>query len=206
MARAGIASTAAGPRDDGRPRLRNTRSGMHSVRLQPGECYTTGDPGQTIVTVLGSCVAACVRDPRTGFGGMNHFMLAESDSGEWNGVSAAMRYGNYAMEALINAVLKSGCCRRDLEIKLFGASNLSIGSSMVAEHNANFALRYLEAEGLALAAHDLGGARGRRIHYLPATGKVQRLFLQRTKEVVEDEQRYVAKLKTTQVEGSIDLF
>jgi chemotaxis protein CheD len=97
-----------------RRRLWDDKRAQYSVRVLPGETYTTGDASEVVVTVLGSCIAACMRNPRNGFGGLNHFMLPESDTGDWNGVSAALRYGNYAMEALINEILKSGCDRRDL--------------------------------------------------------------------------------------------
>jgi chemotaxis protein CheD len=189
-------------------RLFDRRFGTFSVRLLPGDCYTTGAADEMIVTVLGSCVAACIRNPYTGYGGMNHFMLPESNSGEWNGVSAALRYGNHAMEALINEVLKSGCSRQQLEIKLFGGSNLTIGPTMVGRKNANFVLRYLETEGLRVAAKDFGGPVGRRIHYFPASGKVQRVFLKHTSDrtLVEEEKNYEFNIEQAPVEGEIDLF
>jgi len=179
----------------------------HMVRVLPGEYYTTRTDGEMVVTVLGSCVAACIRDPRTGYGGMNHFMLPESSSGDWNGSNASMRYGNYAMEALINDVLKSGCSRQDLEIKLFGGANVA-GQSNVGTKNAAFALRYLENEGLRVVAQDLGGMHGRRIHYVPSTGKVQRVLLKRAADVavVEEERQYGLKLRSAPVEGAIELF
>ncbi|MEL7029092.1 MAG: chemoreceptor glutamine deamidase CheD [Pseudomonadota bacterium] len=151
--------------------------GGPAVRVRPGECYVSTDPGEMVVTVLGSCVAACVRDPLTGLGGMNHFMLAESDSGEWGGVSHAMRYGNHAMERLINAILRTGCPRNRLEIKLFGASSLGVGGGRVGQANADFVRRYVAHEGLSVAAADLGGDQPRRIHYFPKDGRVKRLLL-----------------------------
>jgi len=179
----------------------------HMVRVLPGEYYTTRTDGEMVVTVLGSCVAACIRDPRAGYGGMNHFMLPESTSGDWNGSNASMRYGNYAMEALINDVLKSGCSRQDLEIKLFGGANVA-GQSNVGTKNAAFALRYLENEGLRVMAQDLGGMHGRRIHYVPSTGKVQRVLLKRAADVavIEEERQYQSKLHSAPVEGTIELF
>lgn len=189
-------------------RVYNAEFDAYAVRVLPGDYYTTDARDEMIVTVLGSCVAACIRDPRTGYGGMNHFMLPTSDSGDWNGISSAMRYGNYAMEALINDILKSGCRREDLEIKLFGGSILSGGPTMVGLKNADFALRYLELEGLRVAGHDFGGPRGRRIHYFPSTGVVKRRLLQPTTEdrLVREESDYVASLKTETVEGDIELF
>lgn len=191
-----------------RPRKPDGRFGGRTVRLLPGDYYVTGAADEMIVTVLGSCVAACIRNPRTGYGGMNHFMLPESESGDWNGVSASLRYGNHAMEALINEILKSGCARYELEIKLFGGSNLSAGPAMVGDKNAAFARHYLAVEGLRVAAHDLGGMVGRRIHYFPSTGAVSRVLLKRGKEtvIVQEEQKYESALHSTPIDGSIELF
>jgi chemotaxis protein CheD len=111
------------------------------------------------------------------------------------------------MEALINEVLKSGCARENLEIKLFGGANF--GGSKVGTNNAEFALRYLANEGLRVIAEDFGGPHGRRIHYHPASGKVGRLLLLGTAEqrAINEEQLYGKALKTRPCpEGSIELF
>ena len=183
-------------------------TGMEAVRVLPGAYYVTDAPDEMIVTVLGSCVAACVRNPQTGFGGLNHFMLPDNASGDWNGINAALRYGNFAMEALINEVLKSGCHRNDLEIKLFGGANLQVGGTMVGSQNVDFALRYLQQEGLRLTAKDLGGIRGRRIHYFPQTGAVKRLMQKPTadRNFVRQEKAYGSTLRIEPVEGDIELF
>lgn len=193
--------------DHGR-RLFDRRSNTYTVRVLPGDYYVTGARDESIVTVLGSCVAACIRNPYTGFGGLNHFMLPESQSGTWNGISSALRYGNFAMEALINEVLKSGCRRIDLEIKLFGGATMGIAQSQVGHLNGAFARDYLASEGLILISSDLGGPYGRRIHYCPATGKVQRRLLQDqiTTQVAEEEDRYGRILRTRNIEGDIELF
>ena len=130
-------------------RTYDRRRGLYAVRVLPGGAYVTRRTDEMIVTVLGSCVAACIRDPASGFGGLNHFMLPESESGTWNGVSAAMRYGNHAMEVLINEVLKSGCRRQDLEIKLFGGADLTDGPSLIGSSNVAFVLDYLAAHEVA---------------------------------------------------------
>jgi chemotaxis protein CheD len=178
------------------------------VRVLPGDFYVSGDVQTTIVTILGSCVAACIRNPFTGYGGLNHFMLPESETEDWNGVGAAFRYGNFAMEALINAVLKSGCSRQDLEVKLFGGANMHGSVSSVGKKNGLFARTYLEAERIRLVSADLGGEFGRRIHYCPATGKVQRLMLvdRDDKKMRHEEKSYEAALKKAQPAGDIDLF
>ena len=178
------------------------------IRVLPGDYYVTGDPSATIITVLGSCVAACIRNPATGFGGLNHFMLPESETEEWNGASAALRYGNFAMEALINAVLKSGCSRGDLEVKLFGGAAMHGRSSDVGRKNGAFARSYLEAENIRVLAADLGGDHGRRIEYRPATGKVQRLMLRDRDlaSLASEETKYRSSLTRKPVSGDIDLF
>ncbi len=209
-------ATAAKPRviepedvqSDPGKRVFDQRYGAYLVRVMPGGFYATGKVDELIVTVLGSCVAACIRNPFNGFGGMNHFMLPESTSGDWNGSSLALRYGNFAMEALINTILKSGCRRQDLEIKMFGGANLTDGPSMVGSKNVEFARDYLAAEGLKISSEDLGGISGRRIHYNPTTGKVQRLLLQtKSQQFISDsEEKYKKIINTNVIDGGIELF
>jgi chemotaxis protein CheD len=175
----GVLPHEIGPASPGR-RIYSGGGGEYLTRLLPGETHITEESMETIVTVLGSCIAACVRDPITGVGGMNHFMLPESDTGlsNTNSCSAATLYGNFAMEMLINLVLgHSGCHRSRLEIKLFGGANFADGPAMIGKRNSDFVLNYLAKEGLRVTVADLGGVYGRRIHYHPASGKVKRLFL-----------------------------
>jgi len=180
----------------------------HKVRVLPGDTRTVSEPEQTLVTILGSCISACIRNPRTGFGGMNHFMLPQSDTGQWNGASAALRYGNFAMEALINMVLKSGCSRQELEIKIFGGANLGFHSARVGTKNVDFVRQYLRTEGLAVSASDVGGNHGRRIYYRPSTGVVRQLYIRTNQEarVASEELNYAETLKTETASGSIELF
>ena len=181
--------------------------GMYALRLQPGDFYATAAEDETITTVLGSCVAACVRNPHLGYGGMNHFMLPRSDSGEWAGVSAALRYGNHAMEILIDAVLKTGCAREDLEIKLFGGADFNEGPARVGEKNARFALHYLEHDYLHAVSVDLGGNRPRVLQYTPTTGRVKRKLLDRpTARILEAERRCEAELLTALPTDDLELF
>ena len=184
-----------------------TRTG-ETRRVLPGEFLLTGRPEVVLVTVLGSCVSACIRNPKSGFGGLNHFMLPESAPGEWKGVGAAYRYGNFAMEALINEVLKSGCLRHELEVKLFGGASMRHLSSTIGQENAAFAVAYLAAEGIPVVASDLGGTRGRRIHFCPFNGAVQRLLLREhdLAPLASEEVRYRQKLTATRIGGDVDLF
>ena len=146
---------------------------IEASKILPGEYYVTRRD-MVLVTVLGSCVAACIRDKTNGIGGMNHFMLPKSmhDSGGW--MSASARYGAYAMEVMINQVLKQGAKRENLEAKLFGGGAVikNMNAMNVGDENAKFALDYLKKEGIKVVAQDLLGDLPRKIYYFPNTGKV----------------------------------
>jgi chemotaxis protein CheD len=158
--------------------------------------------------VLGSCVAACIRDPVAGVGGMNHFMLPHHSSGSWGDDLRSARFGNFAMEKLINELTKAGCSRARMEIKVFGGGNVIESSTEIGSENTDFALRYLASEGLRCAAQDLGGTQPRRIHYYPATGKVVRRFLGAGERIIisREEADYGARLLNQQLSGEIQLF
>lgn len=179
------------------------------VKVFPGEFYLTRKTDEMIVTVLGSCVSACIRDPQAGLGGMNHFMLAQNTAGGWGNDLRSARFGNFAMEKLINELIKAGCKRERLEVKVFGGGNVTDSSNAVGTDNAEFVLRYLQAEGLRCAAQDLGGAHPRRIHYYPQTGRVVRRLLGMgesylvKREETDYEKRLMAEKKTF---GDIELF
>ncbi len=142
-----------------------------AVKVLPNEYYVTNED-LMISTVLGSCVAACIHDPLIGVGGMNHFMLPEGDM--HHPASATMRYGAFAMEVLINELLKAGAVRERLEAKVFGGGAvLSAMQQMnIGERNAQFVLQYLKAEGIPVRGQDLGDIHARRINYFPRDGRV----------------------------------
>lgn len=153
----------------------------------PGYHKVIYEPDIAITTLLGSCVAACIRDKTTGIGGLNHFLLPHDKSEGAGGFSA--RYGVNAMEVLINEILKAGARKDNLEAKVFGAGNViaRVESTNVGQQNADFVIAYLRDEGIRLLASDLGGDRARRVFYFPATGKARVLSLSnqdtaRTKE------------------------
>ena len=148
-------------------RYRDPRFDAVAVKVFPGDHYVTADAGEMLVTILGSCVTACIRDPLAGVGGMNHFMLPESAGSGWDTASASMRYGNVVMERLINDILKRGGARERLEIKVFGGGNVMNGTTNIGHRNAEFVEEYLAAEGLPIAAHHLRGNLPRRVHYFP---------------------------------------
>jgi chemotaxis protein CheD len=207
------ANRGRGPEEGmtGGRRFFDSSAGAWLVKVYPGEYQVTSKPDETLVTVLGSCVSACIRDPVTGFGGMNHFMLAEDQDGKWGSEVMSARYGNYAMEKLINELIKSGCPRERMEIKVFGGGNVIDSRQAVGTKNAEFVLRYLTDEGLKCTAKDLGGDFPRRIQYTPATGRVVRRLLGRTdaNPIARDETQYLQNLKTEQTQpraGEITLF
>jgi chemotaxis protein CheD len=189
-------------------RYKDPRFAEVAVKVFPGEHHVTQLHDEMLVTILGSCVAACIRDPLAAVGGMNHFMLPEAASSARDVMSSSMRYGNVAMERLINDILVRGGRRDRLEIKVFGGGNVMNASSNIGHRNADFVEEYLAAEGLRIVAAHLRGSLPRRVHYFPATGKVMLIELPRTeqREVIESETRYKSKLESEPVTGSAELF
>lgn len=137
------------------------------IHVGQGEHYVSSDPNALLTTILGSCVALCVRDPQAGVGGMNHFLLPEPRAG----AESSRRYGAYAMELLINDVLKAGGRRDRLEAKLFGGGRMFDGLQDVGRFNADFAERYLRDEGVPVVGGSLRGVGSRRIQYWPVSGR-----------------------------------
>lgn len=181
--------------------------GCDAAKILPGEYYYT-DRDMLIVTVLGSCVSACIRDRTTGLGGMNHFMLP--DGGDTGPVSASMRYGTYAMEVLINDLLKRGARRDSLEAKVFGGGAVLRGFSAmnVGERNAAFVTSFLKTEKIPVLAEDLNDIYPRKVYFFPRTGKVlvKKLMQTHNDTLAKRELDYASRLKVTPVSGEIDLF
>jgi chemotaxis protein CheD len=184
--------------------------GMYAAKLLPGEYYVTREP-ETIVTVLGSCVSACVRDRVMGIGGMNHFMLPMSGgNGSWENADggASTRYGNFAMEQMINDILKSGGSRKNLEVKVFGGGKILAQMTDIGRKNIEFVEDYLRTEDLPVLARDLGDVFPRKVYFTPATGKafVKKLRALHNNTIVERETSYLNHLKHKPVGGSVELF
>ena len=183
---------------------------LDAAKISPGEYYFT-DKNMLIVTVLGSCVSACIRDTVTGIGGMNHFMLPDgAKSDKDNPVSESMRYGTYAMEVLINQLLRNGARRENLEAKIFGGGNVlrSFTTNNVGDRNAAFVKKYLKDEGLRVTGEDLLDIYPRKVYFFPKTGKVlvKKLKQLNNYTLVKREEAYSSKLKTNDVGGEVDLF
>ncbi len=179
-----------------------------AAKILPGEYYFT-NKDMLIVTVLGSCVSACIRDRVSGLGGMNHFMLP--DGGDSNSpVSASMRYGTYAMEVLINELLKAGARRENMEAKVFGGGAVLRGFTAinVGERNAAFVINYLRAEKMRVLAEDLNDIYPRKVYFFPHTGKVlvKKLMQTHNDTLAKREEDYAIRLKAQSVGGAIELF
>ena len=181
-----------------------------AAKISPGEYYFT-DKDMVIVTVLGSCVSACIRDTVTGIGGMNHFMLPDSAAADKDSpVSESMRYGTYAMEVLINQLLRNGARRENLEAKIFGGGNVlkSFTTINVGDRNAIFVRKFLKDERIRVTSEDLLDIYPRKVYYFPKTGRVlvKKLKNMHNDTLVKREEAYASKLKTSDVAGEIDLF
>jgi chemotaxis protein CheD len=178
-----------------------------AAKILPGEYFVT-DQGVLLVTVLGSCVAACIRDVDSGLGGMNHFMLP--DDGGRDSVASSARYGTYAMEVLINHLLKLGARRNRLEAKVFGGGAVleSLSSSNVGVRNAEFVLNYLKIEKIPIVAKDLLDSYPRKVYYFPATGRVlvKKLHRVHNETLFSRERSYQDRLSGTEIAGDVELF
>ena len=174
-------------------------------RLLPAEYYAT-NKDIALVTVLGSCVAACLRDPIAQIGGMNHFMLPDGDAS----VGVPARYGSHAMELLINTLLKQGASRARLEAKVFGGGNVlkSFTTNQVGTRNAEFILKYLADEHIPIRAQDLGGVHPRKVCFFPVSGRALVKWLPHTHDadVVVEEKNYSERLQKTPASSSVELF
>ncbi|ABR88351.1 chemotaxis protein [Janthinobacterium sp. Marseille] len=180
-----------------------------AAKILPGEYYYTGKD-MLIVTVLGSCVSACIRDRVTGVGGMNHFMLPDGGGDADSPISASARYGTYAMEILINDLLKAGARRENLEAKVFGGGNVLSGFSSinVGERNAQFVRNFLKVENIRIVAEDLNDVHPRKVYYFPRNGKVlvKKLRQLNNNTLVNREQDYANRLQSGSVSGDVELF
>jgi chemotaxis protein CheD len=179
----------------------------HAAKILPGEYYVT-TRNMLLVTVLGSCVAACIRDNESGVGGMNHFMLP--DEGGKDVISRSAIYGTYAMELLINHLLKSGARRNRLEAKVFGGGAVleSLTTSKVGTRNAEFVLKFLQTEKIPVVAKDLLDSYPRKVYYFPGDGRVlvRKLHRVHNDTLFSREKEYRTRLEHSGVSGDIELF
>lgn len=175
-----------------------------AVKVLPGEFFVS-DEDLLIMTVLGSCIAACIWDSRLRIGGMNHFMLPEG------GADTSGRYGSYAMELLINELIKRGSMREYMQAKVFGGGAVISGmtSMNVGERNTQFVLDYLATERIPVVSKDVMDIYPRKVVFFPVTGKamVKRLAHAHPETLETQERQGTAtRLAQTNAGGTVDLF
>lgn len=173
------------------------------VHIVQGDHYVTDDPDMVLTTLLGSCVAACIRDPIAGVGGMNHFLLPGGTLG--GNDRAVQRHGVHAMELLVNDLLKHGARRDRLEAKLFGGARMIDGLTDVGRQNAEFAVKFLENEGIRHVGGSLLGEHGRKIQYWPVSGRARQSLMERDAKVFEAE-RKTRPAPVPDTSGAVELF
>jgi len=182
---------------------------MQAAKILPGEYFITGRD-LVLVTVLGSCVAACIRDPGARIGGMNHFMLPEAGKDADSMLGAPARYGAYAMEVLINEIVKLGARRGALEAKVFGGGNVlrNLTMSQVGSRNAEFVLKFLATERIPVLAQDLANDYARKVYYYPSTGRVRLKMIRdmHNQTILQREREYGKRIEVQPVGGDVELF
>lgn len=174
------------------------------IHVVQGEQCVSDDPATVLTTILGSCVAACIRDPIAGVGGLNHFLLPgvrDDKSG-----ASAQRHGVHAMELLVNALLACGAKRERLEAKLFGGARLIDGLTDVGRQNAEFAERFLADEGIRYLGGSLLGENGRKIQFWPVSGRARQSLMEREAQQVFDAERRIRPVAPVESDGSVELF
>lgn len=181
---------------------------LDAVKISPGEYYVTGQE-KLLVTVLGSCVSACIFDQHLGVGGMNHFMLP-FDTCEPQLIHPSVRYGSHALEVVMNQLYKLGARKENLQAKVFGAGQVLANAEQhdMAVRNADFMLNYLDAEGIPVVARNLGNAWPQKIYFFPASGRVLVKKLKRLNNTTlfDREAAYVQRLMNIHVAGNVELF
>ena len=189
-------------------RMQDARFPHEVAVIMPGEYFVSQDP-MIVYTVLGSCVSVCIRDTVLAIGGMNHFMLAtpigEAAPDRWE---ASARYGSFAMEMLVNEILKRGGHKNQFEVKVFGGGRICEGVSNVGAQNVTWVLDYLEREGLCPVKADVGDVFPRKVYYFTESGRVLLKKLDRVERLViaEDEQVYHSSLARKINKGDVTLF
>ena len=188
------------------------RFSREAVKLLPGQYFATSQD-KMLVTVLGSCVAACLFDPHTGVGGMNHFMLPTVNklAGEFEQVQGmAAKYGVHAMEILINELVKLGAKKERLNAKVFGGGKVvpTFVQNDVGKFNAEFVMQFLEIEGIPIVASDLCDIYARKVYFFPRNGSVlmKRIYELNNATIIERESQHRWELSNQAPSGSIDLF
>jgi chemotaxis protein CheD len=182
------------------------------AKILPGEFYVSKSP-EFISTVLGSCISACIWDEINGVGGMNHFLLpqrADNNTSNWgDSASYTTRYGNWAMEYLVNEVIKQGATRNNMKAKIFGGGKIiNSMTTDVGNGNVEFVIEYLKLENIPIIANDTGGPWPRKVMFDPLTGRAQvkKLRSMHNDTVQRRERQYVSDVVQSETESNIELF
>jgi len=178
-----------------------------AAKILPGEYYVSAT-NELITTVLGSCISVCIRDPKNGVGGMNHFMLPTDKNVNEDILSDAARYGNYAMEHLINDIIHYGGERKNLEFKVFGGGKVLDMKMDIGKKNIAFVFEYLQTESFKVTSEDVGDVYPRKVIYFPMTGvaRIKKLKKLHNQTIISRENRYLDEIKKKPVSGDIELF
>ena len=190
----------------------DTSHGYYSAKILPGQYYVSNND-ELIATVLGSCISVCVTDKVAGIGGMNHFMLpiySRDQADSWGStlISAETRYGNFAMEHMINDVIKHGGVKSRLELKVIGGGRVMDQMTDIGLRNISFVYDYIANERLLLVKEDVGDRYPRKVLFHVKTGKVKVRKLKKVNNstLLQRDNEYLSKLNTQTVGGSVDLF
>ncbi len=186
------------------------RFNRQAVKILPGEYFVT-DAKEMIVTVLGSCISACIQDEVLKIGGMNHFMLPKDKSynkGSHVDViddSDAARYGNVAMERLINDIIKLGGSRCNMKAKIFGGGRITNSSMDIGLDNIKFVREYLQMESIEILKEDVGSELPRKVYYIPESNDVYVKKIERMNNntIIVRENNYIKSLKKTETESQV---
>jgi chemotaxis protein CheD len=186
----------------------DSSTGATAIWIFQGDFYVSSRPDLFLTTVLGSCIAVCIRDSVTGCGGMNHFLLPDAEDRNDHFPSLALRYGSYSIERLINAILSRGGKRERLEVKVFGGANVMGGMSEIGSRNVDFIEHYFAKERLPISAADLRGSYPRKLRYFPTTGRAQVCHLRdhEANEAIQSETTLRSKVPFSNISGPVEIF
>ena len=190
----------------------DNKHNKYVAKILPGQYYVSRND-ELIATVLGSCISVCITDPILKIGGMNHFMLPAYNSANddaWGStvINAQTRYGNFAMEHLINDIIKHGGQKSRLELKVIGGGRVMKEMTDVGLRNISFIYDYIADERLKLVKEDVGDRFPRKVLFHPMNGRVwvRKLRKLANDTIIERDIDYMHQLDIGQVEGSVDLF
>lgn len=154
------------------PSSRAGAEGANAHFLHAGQVHIS-QSAQSIVMILGSCAAVCIWDSIHAVGGATHFLLPV-----WDGRGVASpRYGNVAINALLQKLTEAGAHKEHLRAKVFGGGCLfdsMRGQNPIREHlgkrNVQTALEMLAKEHIPVISVEAGIDRGQRVVFHPSTG------------------------------------